>query len=142
MTQAATTRPSLLRLWPVTALVMLPIDAVWLTLMAQPFYRVHIGHLLAPDFFLGPAIAFYLLYVTGIVLLAQRDSATWREAALRGAILGLVAYGTYDLTNEATLQGWPTIVTIVDLIWGTLLTGTTAGLGFLLASRLPRRTAP
>jgi uncharacterized membrane protein len=136
------TRPPLFRLWLATALVMLPIDAVWLTLMAQPFYRVHIGHLMAPDFALGPAIAFYLLYVSGIVLLAQRNAASWREAAKTGAILGLVAYGTYDLTNEATLQGWPTIVTVVDLIWGTFLTGTTAGLGFLFASRVASRSAP
>jgi uncharacterized membrane protein len=125
----------MIRLWIASALVMLPIDAVWLTLMAQPFYRVHIGHLLAPDFALGPAVAFYLLYVTGIVALAQRGAADWREAALRKAMLGLVAYGTYDLTNEATLQGWPTVVTVVDLVWGTVLTGTVAGLGFVLAGR-------
>ncbi len=125
----------MIRLWIASALVMLPIDAVWLTLMAQPFYRVHIGHLLAPDFALGPAVAFYLLYVTGIVALAQRGAAHWREAAVRGAMLGLVAYGTYDLTNEATLQGWPTIVTLVDLVWGTVLTGTVAGLGFWIAGR-------
>ena len=125
----------MIRLWVCSALVMLPIDAVWLTLMAQPFYRVHIGHLLAPELALAPAVAFYLLYVSGIVALAQRGAATWREATLRGAMLGLVAYGTYDLTNEATLQGWPTIVTLVDLAWGTVLTGTVAGLGFALARR-------
>ena len=125
----------MIRLWIASALVMLPIDAVWLTLMAQPFYRVHIGHLLAPDFAVGPAVAFYLLYVSGIVALAQRGAADWREAAVRGAMLGLVAYGTYDLTNEATLQGWPTVVTVVDLVWGTVLTGTVAGAGFALARR-------
>ena len=125
----------MIRLWIASALVMLPIDAVWLTLMAQPFYRVHIGHLLAPDFALAPAVAFYLLYVSGIVALAQRGAADWREAAVRGAMLGLVAYGTYDLTNEATLQGWPTVVTVVDLVWGTVLTGTVAGVGFWLAKR-------
>ena len=123
------------RLWIATALVLLPIDAVWLTLAAQPFYRVHIGHLLAPDFAVVPAVAFYLLYVTGIVALAQRGAADWREAGLRGAMLGLVAYGTYDLTNQATLLGWPTIVTVVDLVWGTFLTATGAALGFVLSGR-------
>ncbi len=125
----------MIRLWVTTALVLLPIDAVWLTVMAQPFYRVHIGHLLAPDFAVAPAVAFYLLYVTGIVALAQRGAADWREAGLRGAMLGLVAYGTYDLTNQATLLGWPTIVTVVDLVWGTFLTATGAALGFVLSGR-------
>jgi uncharacterized membrane protein len=125
----------MIRLWITTALVLLPIDAVWLTLAAQPFYRVHIGHLLAPDFAVVPAVAFYLLYVTGIVALAQRGAADWREAGLRGAMLGLVAYGTYDLTNQATLRDWPTIVTVVDLVWGTLLTATGAGVGFAIAAR-------
>ena len=125
----------MIRLWIASALVMLPIDAVWLTVMAKPFYRVHIGHLLAPEFALAPAVAFYLLYVSGIVALAQRGAAHWREAAQRGAMLGLMAYGTYDLTNQATLLGWPTVVTVVDLVWGTVLTGTVAGLGFMLAGR-------
>ncbi len=125
----------MIRLWVTTALVLLPIDAVWLTLAAQPFYRVHIGHLLAPDFAVAPAVAFYLLYVTGIVALAQRGAADWREAGLRGAMLGLVAYGTYDLTNQATLLGWPTIVTVVDLVWGTFLTATGAALGYMLSGR-------
>ena len=125
----------MIRLWVTTALVLLPIDAVWLTLAAQPFYRVHIGHLLAPDFAVAPAVAFYLLYVSGIVALAQRGAADWREAGLRGAMLGLVAYGTYDLTNQATLLGWPTLVTVVDLVWGTFLTATGAALGFLLSGR-------
>jgi uncharacterized membrane protein len=125
----------MIRLWVTTALVLLPIDAVWLTVMAQPFYRAHIGHLLAPDFAVAPAVAFYLLYVTGIVALAQRGAADWREAGLRGAMLGLVAYGTYDLTNQATLLGWPTIVTVVDLVWGTFLTATGAALGFVLSGR-------
>ena len=125
----------MIRLWVTTTLVLLPIDAVWLTLAAQPFYRVHIGHLLAPDFAVAPAVAFYLLYVTGIVALAQRGAADWRETGLRGAMLGLVAYGTYDLTNQATLLGWPTIVTVVDLVWGTFLTATGAALGFLLAGQ-------
>lgn len=125
----------MIRLWVTTALVLLPIDAVWLTVMAQPFYRAHIGHLLAPDFAVAPAVAFYLLYVSGIVALAQRGAADWREAGLRGAMLGLVAYGTYDLTNQATLLGWPTIVTVVDLVWGTFLTATGAALGFLLSGR-------
>lgn len=125
----------MIRLWVTTALVLLPIDAVWLTVMAQPFYRAHIGHLLAPDFAVAPAVAFYLLYVTGIVALAQRGAADWREAGLRGAMLGLVAYGTYDLTNQATLLGWPTLVTVVDLVWGTFLTATGAALGFLLSGR-------
>lgn len=114
----------MLRRWIITALAMLPLDAVWLTLMADPLYRARLGGLLLPAFAPLPAVLFYLLYVTGIVLLVPRAGAAWR-----GGLLGLVAYGTYDLTNQATLAGWSWAVTGADLVWGTLLTGTAAWVG-------------
>jgi uncharacterized membrane protein len=123
----------MIRLWVTTALVLLPIDAVWLTVMAQPFYRAHIGHLLAPDFAVAPAVAFYLLYVSGIVALAQRGAADWREAGLRGAMLGLVAYGTYDLTNLATLRNWSVGVTLLDMAWGVVISALASTGGYALS---------
>lgn len=109
-------------------LAMLAIDAVWLGLTIKRFYAPRIGHLMAESPRLGPAAVFYLLYVLGITVLvvipALREQAGLLRVFLTGALLGLMAYGTYDLTNQATLKDWPLTVTVVDLCWGALLTGT------------------
>lgn len=108
-------------------LVMLAIDAVWLAVMSKRFYPARIGHLLADKPRLLPAGIFYLIYILGPTLLvvvpAVNEGTGYLKVFLYGALLGLVAYGTYDLTNQATLTDWPTLVTLVDLTWGTLLTG-------------------
>jgi len=82
------------------------------------------------------AAAFYLLYVVGVLFLATLpgyDKGSISDAFLRGAVLGLLAYGTYDLTNLATLKGWAWQVSVIDMVWGTLLTGTVAAVGYLIA---------
>lgn len=108
-------------------LVMLAIDAVWLAVMSKLFYPARIGHLLADKPSFLPAGVFYLVYVAGaaalVVVPAFNDASGYLKAFLYGALLGLVAYGTYDLTNQATLKDWPPLVTLVDLAWGALLTG-------------------
>ena len=98
---------------------MLGPDAIWLGLMGQRLYRPALGDLLAPSFSPLPAILFYLIYVTGIVILTPGGSLG--ASAARGALFGLCAYGTYDLTNQATLRQWPTYLTVADLAWGTVL---------------------
>lgn len=128
-----------LRIYIVSALVMLPLDAAWLTLAAEPLYRAQIGHLLREGFALAPAAAFYAIYVLGILVLAQRPSETARGAAARGAALGFVAYATFDLTNQAVMRDWPLMVTIIDLAWGTALTAAVSGLGFRLSGAAVRR---
>lgn len=115
------------------AVCMMVVDSVWLTLAAANFYRPHLGPLLADQFRLGPAITFYLLYLAGVVFFAVRPALVtgrWQTAVLHGLVLGLVAYGTYDLTNQATLKTWPVIVTVVDLFWGSFLTALTATSGY------------
>ena len=108
-------------------LAMLVIDGMWLGITMKRFYAARIGHLLAESAKLGPAAVFYLLYILGVTLLvvtpALREQAGLHKVFLAGALLGMMAYGTYDLTNQATLKDWPLTVTIVDLAWGTLLTG-------------------
>lgn len=119
-----------------TAVVFLGIDAVWLTLTAQRLYRPLIGDMLLERFNVFPAIAFYVLYTAGIVVFAVAPAlATGRAstAAWHGALLGLVAYATYDLTNQATLRNWPVTVTVADLAWGTVLTAVAATAGYLAA---------
>lgn len=129
---------------PATALVLLALDSVWLTTMAPILYRPNLGDMLLPSFRLGPAIAFYLIYLFGILYFAIQPSLSTGKisvALIRGALLGFVCYGTYDLTNQATLRIWPTIVTVVDMAWGVTITAVTATCGAWVAQRqLGKRT--
>ena len=110
------------------------IDAVWLTTMTNRFYKPVLGPILADKPDMKAAIAFYLIYIGGIVFFAispaLKDGGLGR-AALNGAVLGFVAYATYDLTNQATLNVWSSRLTMVDLAWGTVLTLSASSLGYL-----------
>lgn len=102
------------------------LDAAWLGLIAPSFYKKHIGFIMAdkPNWF--AAGAFYLIFITGVTVFVVypgwKNAESLIKVGLLGALFGLVAYATYDLTNQATLKNWPHIVTIVDLIWGSVLT--------------------
>jgi uncharacterized membrane protein len=114
-----------------TFVVMAVFDGIWLTLVARNFYRDNLGHLLGDTTNWPPAVAFYLIYTMGAWFFATQpgvDEASVLAAVLRGAAFGFVAYATYDLTNHATLRGWPTLVTVVDMAWGTFLTAAVAGI--------------
>lgn len=122
-----------------TGLVFLVVDAIWLTIAAQRLYRPLMGDMLLEGFRLIPAVLFYVIYIAGIVVFAVAPAFTtdrWTTAASYGAFLGLFAYATYDLTNQATLRNWPVIVTLVDLSWGTFLTALAATTGFLITRAL------
>jgi uncharacterized membrane protein len=128
------------------AVWMLGLDVIWLSTMAERLYRQQLGDLLAPEYRLYPALGFYALYLFGVtyfaVAPAMKDGG-WRKAALNGALFGLVAYATYDLTNQATLRRWPVLVTSLDLLWGSFLTATTAAAGFAATRLIARlRQAP
>lgn len=103
------------------------IDGIWLSTMAPRFYQKYIGNLLAATPNWTAAVVFYLLYMVGIVALvvnpAIAQNQTLGKVILMGAIFGGIAYATYDLTNQATLKEWSTVVTVVDIIWGAILTG-------------------
>mgnify|MGYP002629961863 CR=1 FL=1 len=112
------------------------IDLVWLGIVARPFYQTHLGPMLRPDVRWGPAILFYLMFIAGIlvfaVLPAVERASVWRAVTL-GAFFGLVAYATYDLTSLALVKGFPDIVAVVDMAWGTVLTATVATAGYTAA---------
>jgi len=113
--------------------VMLALDLVWLTLMAPRLYRPRIGELMADKAALAPAAAFYLIYLTAIMLLAVLPAAredSWRRLLVNAAVLGSCAYATYDLTNQATLKVWSTTITLADMTWGAVLTTVAASAGF------------
>lgn len=121
------------------AVVFLAADLVWLGTIAKDLYRSQMGHLLAAEFRLGPAALFYLMYVAGVVYFAVNPAlASGRslDAIVPGAILGFLAYGTYDFTNWAVMRDWPVGLTFIDLAWGTALTALAAVAGAFVALRL------
>ena len=102
------------------------LDAAWLGLIAPAFYKKHIGFIMTdkPDWL--AAIVFYLIFILGVAVFVVypgwKNTDSLIKIGLLGALFGLVTYATYDLTNQATLKNWPHIVTLVDLLWGTVLT--------------------
>jgi uncharacterized membrane protein len=124
------------------ALVLFPADYFWLTGAGYQFYVDEIGPLLkaVPD--LRVALIFYLIYLCGVVILVMKPAfiqRSVRSAALYGALFGLCAYGTYDLTNLATLNGFSVRIAMIDLAWGIFLTSTTSSVGTWLALRILKR---
>ena len=122
----------------VTGALFLALDFVWLTRMAE-FYRRAIGGILVEPFRVAPALAFYVIYVCGIVGFAVHPALTQGGgvlyAFLAGAGLGLVAYATYGFTNNATIAVWPLHLTLVDTAWGSFATAVSAALATLILTR-------
>lgn len=113
--------------WIVAAITMLVLDAIWLSTMVNTFYRKHLGSILADKANFIAASIFYLMYTTLVVFLvinpAIKNNNSLGKVFATGALTGLLAYGTYDLTNQAVTKNWSWTITVVDMIWGTLLTG-------------------
>ncbi|MBL6599544.1 MAG: DUF2177 family protein [Alphaproteobacteria bacterium] len=112
-------------------------DAVWLGVVATDFYFDRLGGLLREDPNWVAAGIFYLGYIAGVVyfaILPTTPDAGWLAAAKRGALLGLLAYATYDMTNMATLVGWSPVVSAVDMVWGMVITGTSAVAGYMASA--------
>lgn len=117
----------------------LALDGLWLGLIAQKFYQKHIGHIMAAQPNFTAAIVFYTIYLVGILVLVVVPAGraySLVQAAGMGALLGLMCYATYDLTSQAVVKNWPTIVTVVDLTWGVFITTIVAVVGYWVASVL------
>lgn len=111
-------------------------DALWLGVVAKDFYRTQMGDLMSPNPNIAAAAAFYVLYVAGVVYFAvwpALASGSWTTALISGALLGLVAYGTYDLTSLAVIRGFTPPLAFVDMAWGALLTAAAATAGYFAA---------
>lgn len=120
----------------IALVALLAIDLVWIGVIARAWYAKWLGDLMAAKFSLAPAALFYVLYAIGISYFVVQPAVAAGSAVstvfMRGAFLGLLAYATYDLTNQATLRHWPVTLTVVDMAWGALLTGVVATIAYLV----------
>lgn len=126
-----------IKLYLIAVPVFFAIDMVWLVLVARTFYRSQIGHLLSDTVNWPVAIAFYLLFLVGLIIFAiapALETKSFSHALIYGALFGFFTYMTYDLTNWSTLRDWPMLVSFVDIMWGTVLAASVAGATYYLAN--------
>jgi len=127
-----------IKIYLTTLVVFLGIDSIWLTQVSPSTYKHYIGYLLSDNPNLLAALIFYLLFVLGmvvLVILPALQKKSLQQAATHGALLGLVSYATYDLTNLAVVAGWPIAITVIDLAWGTSLSLATATISYSIAKK-------
>jgi uncharacterized membrane protein len=127
-----------IKLFLIALPIFFVIDMVWLVLVAKKFYQGQIGFLMKPDINWFAAIIFYLLFIAGLaifVISPAVEKHSWVHAIFFGALFGLITYATYDLTNLATIKDWPLLVTVVDLIWGTVLAASISCITYFIASK-------
>lgn len=113
------------------------IDLVWIKMIMRPIFERSIGSIMLPDPHMGAALAFFVLYQAGLLYFAvipAAEAGSWTIAALHGGLLGIIAYGTYETTNLATLKGWTLKMAIVDVGWGASLSAIIATVGFFVLS--------
>ncbi len=123
----------------IASIIFLVIDVIWLSFATKSFYRPLIGNLLSEKPVMWAAALFYILYVSGMALVVIQpcvNSGSLLKTIYTGFIFGLVAYGTYNLTNMAVLKGWSPTVTFVDMFWGGSLTAVSATTGLYIAKKI------
>ena len=121
-----------------TLLAFLLLDGLWLGLLMGPTYKALLGSLMLDQPLLAPAALFYLLYVLGCLVFAVQPAlarGSWLHSTRLGALLGLVAYGTYDLSNWSTLHGWSAQLALMDMAWGTFASAVACSIGYACARR-------
>ena len=125
------------KLYAIALAILIVLDLTWLTTLAKNIYQQQIGFLMKPQITWWPVALFYPLFALGLVLFVIApavEKKSLAQALLLGALFGLIAYAAYDLTNIATLKGWPLPITIIDLLWGTTLSAVTCGLTYLIST--------
>jgi uncharacterized membrane protein len=129
---------SFIKIYLITLPIFFAIDMIWLGFIAKDFYRENLGQLLSPNINWTAAIIFYLLFIGGLVVFVispavEKNSLV--HALIYGALFGLITYATYDLTNLATLKDWSLTVTIVDLIWGMVLSASVSTISYFISNK-------
>jgi uncharacterized membrane protein len=121
-------------LYLVTLFVIVPIDFLFLGVIAKGFFTSQVGHLLG-EIKLVPAVLFYLAYVAGILIFVSGGGgATWQSTLLYGALFGFFCYATFELTSMSMLKNWSWAVVVVDIAWGAFVTAVSATAGLLVAN--------
>lgn len=127
------------KLYGIALPTLFALDMFWLGIVAKNFYRAQIGTLMTPNVNWGAAIIFYFLFIVGLVVFVIEPAVeknTWSHAFMLGALFGLICYATYDLTNLAITKDWPFLVTIVDLLWGTVLAASVSTITYFIAKKI------
>lgn len=124
-----------LKYYLVAFVVFFAIDLVWLGVVAKNMYKEHLGFIMSPNVNWVAAIGFYMVFIAGLIFFAlnpaiEKNSIVY--AILVGGFFGFITYATYDMTNLATLKDWPVFITVVDIIWGTVLCSLTTTVSFLV----------
>jgi uncharacterized membrane protein len=118
-----------------TAVIFFALDIAWLGFVAKNIYARYLGHLLKSQFNLVAGGIFYLIFIAGILIFAVYPAVnknSFATAVVLGALFGFFTYATYDLTNLATLKDWPLIISLVDIAWGSFLTGVVSASGYFI----------
>ncbi len=126
-----------IKLYFATLAIFFAVDMIWLGFVARGFYKKYLGYLMAPDVNWYAALIFYALFIVAVlffVVVPGLKEDGLGLMLLKAAFFGFITYATYDLTNLATVKDWPLIVTVVDIIWGTVLT-TVVSLGGYFAGK-------
>ncbi|HQQ97545.1 MAG TPA: DUF2177 family protein [Cyclobacteriaceae bacterium] len=121
--------------YALTAVVFFAVDMLWLGILAKGIYRKYLGGMLSEQVNWTAAIIFYLIFIAGILVFVVEpavERGSWARALVLGSFFGIITYATYDLTNLATLKGWPLPIVFIDITWGAVLTGSTSVAGFLI----------
>jgi uncharacterized membrane protein len=126
-------------IYGICTVIFFAIDITWLGFIARGFYKDKLGFILSDKPNWAAAVVFYLIYIGGILffsVLPALRSHSWQTALINGAILGMLCYATYDLTNMATIAKWPLVVVIVDIIWGIVLTGSVSLITYYIGNKI------
>jgi uncharacterized membrane protein len=129
---------SFLKIYLLAIPIFFIVDMIWIGVLAKGFYQSQLGDLLTKNINWTAAIAFYLLFLAGLVIFSVApalEKNSFSTALVYGALFGFFTYITYDLTNLATIKNWPLTLTMVDIVWGTFLASTVASITFMLAKQ-------
>ncbi len=129
----------MIRNYIITFVVFFAVDIVWLGFVAKDLYSKHLGFLMAAKTNWTAAIIFYAIFIVGLIFFAINpalEKESIKYAFLIGGLFGFMTYATYDMTNLATLKDWPVLITVIDIIWGTVLNSLTAGISFYIITLL------
>jgi uncharacterized membrane protein len=125
-------------IYAIATVIFFGLDMLWLGGIAKNLYRQKLGFILSDEVNWIAAFTFYFLYIAGILFFAVLPGlkeGNWQTTLTNGAVFGFMCYATYDLTNMATVKNWPLSIVVIDMVWGTVLTGSVSVLTYSVAKK-------